>query len=209
MTIIWLLLKSSKAGIAIVIGVLASLIILPMLSVVVMASTAIDKVSDVLASVNPITHMVDIFDANGNKVAELELSTTWPVGGNITDEFGTLSNFRRALGLSAHSGIDIANAENTPITTFMDGVVTSVDNVDDSACGKSVLVTHDNGITSRYCHLNSAVELINHKVSPGDVIGYMGNTGTSTGSHLHFMIYVYNIPVNPRTFLVAEPNGTY
>ncbi len=196
-----------KRETATVFTVLAILIFLPFFSVLVAANSGLNAVSDVLAAVNPVTHLVEIFDGDGNKIEELELSTTWPVTGTVTDEFGTSETWRKLLGLGAHTGIDITNATYTPITPFTLGTVLSVDNTDDSACGKSITIKHTDRIKSQYCHLDSAVELATDTaVAPGDVIGYLGNTGTSTGPHLHFMIYVSGILVNPRTFMVGEPN---
>ncbi len=200
------LLKNSKTEIKLVLATLALLITLPALSVVVVASSGIQLVGDALAAVNPVTHLVEIFGPNGDKVDEIELSTTWPVNGTVTDEFGTSETWRRLLGLGYHTGIDITNAMYTPITPFTAGTVLAVDNIDDSACGKSITIKHTDRIKSQYCHLDSTVDLATDTpVKPGDVIGYLGSTGTSTGPHLHFMIYVYGIPVNPRTFMINEP----
>lgn len=195
-----------KRELIIIFVVLGSLIILPAFAVVAAATSGIAVVSDALAAINPVTHLVEIFDGDGNKIEELELSTTWPVSGTVTDEFGTSETWRRLLDLGHHTGIDISNLMYTPITPFTTGTVVAVDNVDDSACGKSITIRHTDRIKSQYCHLDSAVELTEDAlVKPGDVIGYLGSTGTSTGPHLHFMIYVSGIPVNPRTFMAGEP----
>ena len=197
---------SFKREITVVFIVLSVILALPAFGVVVLATSGFSAASEVLAAVNPITHLVEVFGPEGEKVAELELSTVWPINGNVTDEFGTNAKWRQLLGLGGHTGIDISNAVNTPVTPFMTGNVVNVDNVDDSACGKSIKLDHGNNIMSQYCHLNAAVEYEYWtEVKPGDVIGYVGTTGTSTGYHLHFMIYVYGIPVNPRTFMVGEP----
>lgn len=196
----------------IVLTTLAVLILLPAFTVVVMASSGLSIVGQALAAINPITHLVEIFDADGKKVHELELSTTWPTTGYVSDEFGTRDLVRTLLGLGRHTAIDIANERGefgTPITPFMAGSVVSVDNTDDSDCGKNVRLDHGNGITSLYCHMQQAATTPKTDVKPGDIIGYMGSTGTSTGSHLHFQTMVYGIPVNPRTFMVGEPAGTY
>ncbi len=206
MPILLWVVKSSKSELKIVLATLGVLIILPAFSMVVFAASGVSLIGDALAAINPVTKLVELFDPNGNKVAEIELSVHWPARGYITDEFGTHEQWRRDLGLGPHSGIDIGNVEGEPITPFMSGNVAWVDTVDDSACGKGVKLTHDHNITSVYCHLDSAVELpVGTEVHPGDVIGYMGNTGTSTGSHLHFGIRVYGILVNPRTFMVGDP----
>lgn len=211
-TALFWLWQRSNTEVKIVFATLAILLFLPTITVVVMTASGLSILSDALARINPITHLVEIFDADGNKVHELELSTTWPTTGYVSDEFGTHDMFRRLLGLGAHNGIDIANERGetgTPVTTFMIGRVTHVDDIDDSACGLSVVVSHGYGISSQYCHLLATNTFPEAEVVPGDIIGYMGNTGTSTGPHLHFMIMVYGIPVNPRMFMVGEPMGTY
>lgn len=208
---VWLYRKT-KTELKIVLATLAILIILPAFSVVVIAASGVKLVGQALAAVNPITHLVEIFDANGKKIHELEVSTVWPTTGYVSDEFGTRDKVRTLLGLGAHTGLDIANERGeigAPVTPFMVGKVLRVDEKDDSSCGINILVDHGNGITSLYCHLSGTTTSAQSDVKPGDVIGYMGSTGTSTGSHLHFQTNVFGIPVNPRTFMVGEPKGTY
>ena len=209
---IWLF-KSCKTELKIVLVSLAVMILLPAFAVVAIASSGVQIVGDALAAINPVTKLVEIFDPNGNKVAEIPISSTWPARGYVSDEFGTWEPWRIARGLGPHSGIDIANERGLvgePITPFSTGTVLYVDNDPSGDCGKSVKLDHGNNITSQYCHLDSAIELNRGtEVKPGDLIGYMGSTGESTGPHLHFMIYVYGVAVNPRTFLTGEPVPTY
>lgn len=205
----WLfwLYRSVNTEIKIVLATLAVLIVLPVFSVVVAAASGASIVGDALALVNPVTRVVELFDTNGNKVGDVQLSVNWPTSGIVTDEFGTHEPWRKLLGLGVHSGIDISNEVGTPITPFLKGTIAAVDNIDDSPCGKSATIQHIHNITSFYCHLNYAVELpIGTAVKPGDIIGLMGSTGTSTGSHLHFGTRVYGVLVNPRIFMVGEPN---
>jgi murein DD-endopeptidase MepM/ murein hydrolase activator NlpD len=194
--------------IKIVLATLSVLITLPIVSVVVAASSATIVVSDALAAINPITHVVEIFTPDGDKLADLELSTVWPTRGYVSDEFGTHQPWRRALGLGPHTGIDIANAFGLigdPITPFLPGKVVKVDYDGGGDCGIYVKVQHEHNITSLYCHLSLALAVEQQEVQPGAILGLMGSTGESTGPHLHFMVAVYDIPVNPRTFLVGEP----
>jgi len=202
------LFRSKHYELKIVLATLAVLIVLPIISVIVVVSSGFALVGDVLASLNPVTHLVEIFDPNGNKVTELQLSTVWPTRGYVSDEFGTHEPWRRALKLGPHTGIDIANnygRSGDPVTPFMVGKVIKVDYNDDGNCGIYVKVQHDYNITSLYCHLSEALAVEQQEVKPGDIIGFMGSTGESTGPHLHFQITVYDIPVNPRIFMVGEP----
>jgi murein DD-endopeptidase MepM/ murein hydrolase activator NlpD len=206
-----LLYRSSKLELKIIGATLLVLIVLPLMAVVVFAHAGIALISEALVSANPTTQAIEVFDPDGNVVVELEVSTTWPVRGYISDEFGSYHPFRRLLGLGTHSGIDIANAYGRigdPVTPFMEGVVARTNPDDVGHCGKSVRIAHGHNIESLYCHLDRLTAVRAQTVTPGDVIGYMGNTGTSTGPHLHFQVEVYGIAVNPRVFVAGEPEGS-
>jgi murein DD-endopeptidase MepM/ murein hydrolase activator NlpD len=99
-----------------------------------------------------------------------------------------------------HSGIDIASKKGDPITPFMPGKVTYAGEIF-WGFGKHVIVDHGDNITSVYGHLSKISTKKGDDVKPGDVIGLEGSTGWSTGTHLHFQINVFGIPVNPRVFL--------
>jgi murein DD-endopeptidase MepM/ murein hydrolase activator NlpD len=211
MNFIWWILRKSKTEIKIVLGTLAVLIFLPAITLVVLAASGVSIVGSALAAVNPITHLVSIFDPNGKEIRQVELSTVWPARGYVSDEFGTLSKERSDMGLGPHTGIDIANEKGqtgAPITPFMDGTVLRVHNTNDGDCGKYVEVNHGNGIVSLYCHMIETAATKGTPVKPGDVIGYVGSTGASTGAHVHFQIMIYDIPVNPRIFMVGDPTAT-
>lgn len=198
---------SFKKEAYIVLGTLAFILFLPLISVVVIANAGVAAVSQALVAINPVTHMIEIFDANGNKIGERQLSTVWPIKGVITDVFGSNGSFRVNLGYGAHTGIDIGANAGTPISPFTSGKVTMVDNINDSACGLGVKVDHGDRVESLYCHMSGTNATLGQEVKPGDVIGYVGTTGASTGNHLHFQVNVQGIPVNPRNFMVGEPSG--
>jgi len=202
--------RSFKNEIKIILITLAVLLAMPLMAVVVIANAGITEVAQALVGLNPITHKVEVKDPNGNVITELELSTVWPTYGYVSDEFGSFTPFRHGLGLGPHTGIDIASFGGRfgePVTPFMAGRVTDVDNIDDSACGKHVRISHGNNIQSVYCHMDEATAIDESDVQPGDVIGLMGSSGTSSGAHLHFQVEVFGIPVNPRIFMVGEPLG--
>jgi len=202
------MMRRVSTEVKIVFVTLAVLLILPIFAVVVFAASGASLIGDTVAYLNPITRVVDLFDTNGNKIGEVSVTTNWPARGYITDEFGTHENWRQRLGLGAHSGIDIANSVGEPITPFLEGTIIYNDDTDDSACGKSVKIQHEYNITSTYCHLDSTAQISpTTEVEPGVIIGYLGNTGTSTGPHLHLTIRVYGILVNPRTFLEGNPES--
>jgi murein DD-endopeptidase MepM/ murein hydrolase activator NlpD len=184
-------------------GTLALIISLPMICVLVIANAGVSAISGSLVSVNPTTHLVEIHDPNGNITAELSLSTTWPVAGVVTLEFGE-TNFPYQV---SHTGIDIADITGKigqPVTTFLEGTVSQVINIDNEY-GRYVFIDHGNHIESQYWHLSLATVIVGQHVVPGDIIGIEGETGLATGPHVHFQIQVYGIPVNPRSFIVGDP----
>ncbi len=208
---LWWLIKHSKTELKIIAITFAVLFIMPIFAVVVIANAGITEVANALAWLNPITHKIEVKDANGTIIAEFEASTVWPARGYVSDEFGSHDLWRRLMGLGPHTGIDIANEwgnEGDPVTPFMKGrVIKVIDDTDSSGYGKYVVVDHGHNVTSIYAHLSSITAAEDDDVEPGDVIGLEGTSGTSTGVHLHFEIRVYGIPTNPRTFMVGEPEG--
>ena len=94
-----------------------------------------------------------------------------------------------------HSGIDIGVEEGKDILTVQDGVVIYADWL--GGYGKTVIISHGNNITTLYAHNSELLVKLGDKVKKGQVIAKSGNTGFSTGPHLHFEIRINNIPVNP------------
>jgi murein DD-endopeptidase MepM/ murein hydrolase activator NlpD len=87
----------------------------------------------------------------------------------------------------------------------MEGKVIVVHDVDNDTCGKYVEVQHQYNITSLYCHMSQPEATVGDEVKPGDIIGLTGQTGAATGPHVHFQVMVYGIAVNPRIFMVGDP----
>ncbi len=98
-----------------------------------------------------------------------------------------------------HSGVDLAGPEGTPIVATRDGTVTSA--AYHSGNGNYVTINHGDGFSSSYLHMTHYVVSVGQKVKAGQLIGYMGNTGASRGSHLHFTIYYNGSTVNPADYL--------
>ncbi|MDR2802930.1 MAG: M23 family metallopeptidase [Treponema sp.] len=118
----------------------------------------------------------------------------YPVRGRLTSSFGwrkdPFTGQRRY-----HSAIDIAANTGTPIKASADGKVTT--SAYSSMFGNYVIITHSGGFQSMYAHLNLANVTVGTQIKQGDKIGEAGNTGRSTGSHLHFAIYKNGRAVNP------------
>lgn len=116
-----------------------------------------------------------------------------PAQGRLTQGYGSTPFALRNYASKRHNGIDIAAPIGTPIYAAADGRVVGVANQDlycrKGAYGKFVAITHYNGLTTLYAHLSLWKVSEGQEVKQGDLIGYMGNTGFSTGSHLHFTVY--------------------
>lgn len=116
----------------------------------------------------------------------------WPVRGELTSPFG----YRWGR---LHSGIDIANDVGTPVRGAMAGKVIFSGWCD--GYGQTVILEHDRGYSSLYGHLSQSVVQPGQYVEAGEVIAYMGNTGWSTGPHLHFEVRLNDQPLNPLQVL--------
>jgi murein DD-endopeptidase MepM/ murein hydrolase activator NlpD len=103
-----------------------------------------------------------------------------------------------------HKGLDIAGPIGTPIYATADGIVGRAQWV--SGYGKYIELEHGNAIQTRYGHLSAMNVYSGQRVRKGDVIGFMGSTGRSTGSHLHYEVRIAGEPVNPSSFLAPETN---
>ena len=107
-------------------------------------------------------------------------------------------------GHRQHEGQDFASDYGTPIYTTGDGVVTYAGW--ENGYGRLVKVQHAFGIETRYAHMSQIRVEVGQKVSRGDQIGDMGNSGRSTGTHLHYEIRIGGSAINPMTFIKAATN---
>jgi murein DD-endopeptidase MepM/ murein hydrolase activator NlpD len=113
-----------------------------------------------------------------------------PAGGTVTQGYSFY-----------HKAVDIANRSGGPILASDAGVVTVAGWVDNSGYGRRVMIDHGNGYVTLYAHLSAAQVQVGQRVNRGDVIGQMGSTGRSTGTHLHFEIRQGGVLLNPFSFL--------
>ncbi len=130
---------------------------------------------------------------------------------SLSSDFGTRSDpfsGRRAR----HNGIDIPAPRGTPIFATADGTIGRAQWV--SGYGKYVEINHGANIQTRYGHMSEYIVSSGQKVRKGDIIGYVGSTGRSTGNHLHYEVRLSGVPVNPMNFvqttemLLALRSGT-
>jgi murein DD-endopeptidase MepM/ murein hydrolase activator NlpD len=103
-----------------------------------------------------------------------------------------------------HTGIDIAGPQHEPVLAAEDGQVV-VAATGTSGYGKYVVLTHGQGVTTLYGHLDQILVKPGDRVSQGSAIGLEGSTGNSTGPHLHFEVRVNGTPVDPVTYLPSGP----
>ncbi|MEK7460261.1 MAG: peptidoglycan DD-metalloendopeptidase family protein [Patescibacteria group bacterium] len=118
-----------------------------------------------------------------------------PLGNiSITQQFGRTSDSRRLYASGTHNGTDFRASVGTPIKSVLDGVVSDTGNTDQfPGCysyGKWVLVKHSNGLSTLYAHLSLIKVSKGQSVTTGELLGYSGNTGYSTGPHLHLTVFV-------------------
>lgn len=191
---------SFKREFKFVLGTFIFILLLPFIAVLVIANAGLPVISSQLASVNLNTNIVSIHDPLGKVIAKINVSSTWPILGVVTLEFGE-SDFPYQ---PIHTGIDIAGANGSPITPFMKGKVIDVEHLS-WGYGNYVVIDHGNNVTSLYGHMSQTEVNKGEDVQPGDVIGIEGQTGWATGPHVHFQINVFGIPVNPRTFVKGDP----
>lgn len=116
----------------------------------------------------------------------------WPTVGEFSSAYG----YRWGR---IHAGIDIANDIGTSIRAARAGRVSSAGW--QSGYGYTIVIDHSNGYSTLYAHLNDFAISQGQYVQTGQMIGYMGSTGNSTGPHLHFEVRVNDKPVNPMSFL--------
>lgn len=131
--------------------------------------------------------------ASAEQIAAAGGKFLWPVGGGYVSQ-----GFKGY----AHKGIDIAsNGAYLPIYAAQDGRVVSAESGWGGGYGNNIIIDHGNGYTTHYAHLSKILVPAGTQVSKGDLIGIMGHTGSSSGTHLHFEVSCYGNLLNPMNFL--------
>jgi murein DD-endopeptidase MepM/ murein hydrolase activator NlpD len=120
----------------------------------------------------------------------------------FTSGYGTRTDPFRG-GAARHQGIDLAAPIGTPIYATADGTV-SESGWNSGGYGNLIKVDHGRGIETRYAHLSRISVSAGQRVTRGQVIGYMGSTGRSTGSHLHYEVRIDGRAVNPIPFMKSN-----
>ncbi len=125
-------------------------------------------------------------------------SIIWPVNGRITSEYGY--RVHPITGAySMHGGIDISAVKGTPIFSAYDGKISKVGY--SNSYGHYVIIEHSGNLSTLYAHCSKVISKEGDVVNKGDKVALVGNTGRSTGSHLHFEVRIGGCRVNPRWLL--------
>src|SRR5580658_10417053 len=126
------------------------------------------------------------------------IPSLWPVVGQITGHFGERLDPFSGEG-AFHAGLDIASHYGDAVRATADGVIEEVD--ERAGYGRLIVIDHGFGVTTWYGHLSGFNVQSGMHVKAGDVIAYEGNSGRSTGPHVHYEVRIYNTPVNPWRYL--------
>ncbi len=139
---------------------------------------------------------------NQNSITGGKGSLMWPVNNNQTQGYGCIiSAFARRSYPACnegkgnggfHNGFDLDGDIGDPVRAARDGTIAGVSNLGKYSYGRWIAITHNNGLTTLYGHLSAQSVLVGQKIKAGDIIGYLGSTGYSTGSHLHFSVFATN-----------------
>jgi murein DD-endopeptidase MepM/ murein hydrolase activator NlpD len=122
-----------------------------------------------------------------------------PVRGILTDGFGGRSDpFTGEPG--THNAVDISSAAGQAVRAPADGIVVKAEWA--NGYGNVIYLSHGYGFSTRYGHLSAYAAKPGQHVKRGDIIGYVGSTGRSTGPHLHYEVRVNNVPVNPLEYIL-------
>jgi murein DD-endopeptidase MepM/ murein hydrolase activator NlpD len=137
----------------------------------------------------------------GGDVSEsLDAPSLWPVMGPITSGFGEREDPILGNGEGEfHTGIDIGAPDGTPVRATADGIVISAGL--GNGYGREITIDHGHGLKTLYGHLSGFNCMEGQQVLRGQVIGYVGHTGRTTGRNLHYEVRIQNTPVNPHKYL--------
>ncbi len=143
--------------------------------------------------------MGDMRDASTRDWMRLAAAPTlWPVQGRITGSFGERIDPFSGEG-AFHRGVDISSEVGTRIIAPADGTILFADFM--NGYGRTVMIDHGNGISTLYGHMSGFAVSPGQPVHRGDTVGYVGQSGRSTGPHLHYEVRIFNTPVNPHKYL--------
>lgn len=130
-----------------------------------------------------------------NKKIDLGITLARPVSGVITSRFGNMESIRS----SAHRGLDIGASTGTPIYAAAAGTVIAAGY--SGSYGNMIKISHGNGVETLYAHCSKLIAAQGQKVSQGQLIAKVGETGNVTGPHLHFEVRKNGVIYNPQNYV--------
>jgi murein DD-endopeptidase MepM/ murein hydrolase activator NlpD len=142
-------------------------------------------------------------DAIRNNADPAFLPTMWAHLGKINNEFGFRRNPFGGRSYEFHPGMDIDGERGDLVLAPANGTVVSAGYK--GGYGNMVQIDHGNGLTTCYGHMSKLEAAAGDNITRGQLIGYVGSTGRSTGPHLHYELRLSDRPINPRHFLPPEP----
>jgi murein DD-endopeptidase MepM/ murein hydrolase activator NlpD len=131
-------------------------------------------------------------------IREAHMPSIWPASGLMTSSYGQRVNPITGIR-QFHTGLDIAARRGTAVHATASGVIVFAGR--SSGLGKTVVISHGNGLKTRYAHLSAAYVAPGHRVSRGTKIGAIGSSGRATGPHLHYEVLKSGVAVNPRKYI--------
>jgi murein DD-endopeptidase MepM/ murein hydrolase activator NlpD len=160
------------------------------------------------AAVEPLQELRTILDSQNTLLTEIP--SIWPIKGgigHISTFFG--QNIHPFTGqYYIHKGIDLSTyRQGDPIVATADGQVVTIDS-EQGGFGNYIIIRHKHGFYTRYAHLLSFRATTGQRVQQGEVIGYIGNTGLSTGPHLHYEVHIGSDVVDPFKFITIRSNNS-
>lgn len=132
--------------------------------------------------------------------AKVSIPSRMPVGGvTLTSDYG-MRTHPVLGGRRNHKGVDLAGVTGTPVYATADGLVSKAERF--SSYGNYIQIEHGGELQTRYAHLSGYAIKAGDRVKKGDLIGYIGSTGRSTGPHLHYEVRVAGQAVNPVPYMM-------
>jgi murein DD-endopeptidase MepM/ murein hydrolase activator NlpD len=128
---------------------------------------------------------------------------TWSHLGKINNEFGYRRNPFGGSGYEFHAGMDIDGERGDAVIAAANGIIVKAEW--QGGYGNMIEIDHGNGLTTRYGHLAKIETQAGDMVQRGQLIGFVGSTGRSTGPHLHYELRLNDKSINPRRFLASKP----
>ena len=128
----------------------------------------------------------------------------WPIEGRIMSTFGERNDPFNGEG-AFHRGVDISGGYGQAILAPADGVVEEAEMR--NGYGRTVVLNHGHGYSTLFGHMSGFAVTVGQHVQRGDVIGYVGQSGRSTGPHVHYEVHINDVPVNPHKFMRTTVNS--